>query len=85
MKTKVIKIGNSRGIRIPKTIIEQMNLDEEVELEVADDKIVIKSVSKSRKNWDASFIKMAENNDDVLLDSELLNSHSSWDSEEWAW
>jgi len=40
MKTKVIKIGNSRGIRIPKSIIEQSGLNDEVELEVRNDQII---------------------------------------------
>ena len=85
MITKVIKIGNSRGIRIPKSIIDQSGLKNEVELEVKDDKIIIKAVSKMRENWDSAFQKMSQNNDDILLDEKELNDQSKWDKEEWVW
>lgn len=84
MKTKVIKIGNSRGIRIPKSLIEESGLKSEVELEVYDGQIIIKPVSKTREFWTESFKKMAKNGDDVLLDSEpSLTEQSKWDKEEW--
>ncbi|MCH7772461.1 MAG: AbrB/MazE/SpoVT family DNA-binding domain-containing protein, partial [Bacteroidetes bacterium] len=58
MRTKVIKIGNSRGIRIPKSFIEQSGLDDEVELEIRNDQIIIRSIStKKRENWDILFKK----------------------------
>ncbi len=85
MKTKIIKIGNSRGIRIPKSIINESGLLNEVELVVNDGQIIIKPVHKSRDSWDAAFKRMAENKDDKLLDSESLQSQSNWDEEEWAW
>lgn len=85
MKAKVIKIGNSRGIRIPKSLIDESGLKSEVELEVNDGQIIIKPVSKSRENWEASFKKMAKNEDDILLDSETLLNQSKWDEEEWEW
>ena len=86
MKTKVVKIGNSRGIRIPKSLIEESGLKSEVELEVYDGQIIIKSISKTRESWGASFKMMAKNEDDVLLDSEpSLTEQSKWDKEEWEW
>ncbi len=85
MITKVVKIGNSRGIRIPKSIIDQSGIKNEVELEVKDDKIIIKSLSEVRKNWNLAFQKMSENNDDLLLDENTLTDQSSWDKEEWTW
>ncbi len=85
MITKVIKIGNSRGIRIPKSIIEQSGIKNEVELKVKDDKIIIKSLSEKRKNWELAFKKMSENKDDILLDESSLLQQSSWDDEEWTW
>ena len=69
MKTKVVKIGNSRGIRIPKSIILRSGLKSEVELEVSDGLIIIKPVSANRKSWDTAFKKMAKNKDDILLDT----------------
>ena len=86
MKTKVIKIGNSRGIRIPKSIIEQSGLNDEVELEVRNNQIIIKSISKTkRENWDLLFKKMAQNKDDMLLDADALAGQTIWDNNEWLW
>ena len=85
MKTKVVKIGNSRGIRIPKSIIDESGLKSDVELEVIDGQIIIKSLSKNRSSWDSAFKKMAKNRDDILLDSNLLAEQSTWDKEGWEW
>jgi len=85
MITKIVKIGNSRGIRIPKSIIDQSGIKDEVELEVKNDKIIIKSLSEVRKNWSQAFKKMSKNNDDLLLDENTLTNQSSWDNEEWTW
>jgi antitoxin MazE len=85
MKTTIVKIGNSRGIRIPKSIIEESGLENDVELEVNDGKIIIKPISKNRESWDAAFQKMAKNKDDALLDSEILLNQTKWDEEEWEW
>jgi len=85
MITKVVKIGNSRGIRIPKSFIEQSGINNEVELIVKDNSIVIKSLSDIRKNWDLAFQKMSANGNDVLLDQNSIIEQSSWDAEEWTW
>jgi antitoxin MazE len=85
MKTKVVKIGNSRGIRIPKSLIDESGLKGEVELEVIDGQIIIKSISHNRESWDSAFKKMAKNKDDILLDSDTLAQQSKWDKEEWEW
>jgi len=83
MKTRIVKIGNSQGIRIPKPLLEQTSLGEEVELEVRDDQIVIRSPRHPRQGWDEEFQLMAERGDDQLLDNEI--SLSSWDQDEWQW
>ena len=85
MKTNIIKIGNSRGIRIPKTFMEQSELKSEVELEVDGDKIIIKPVAKDREKWESAFRKMANNNDDILLDKDSLSKQTKWDNKEWEW
>ena len=82
MKAKVIKIGNSRGIRIPKAIIEQVGLGQEVVLEASRGTIIIHPASKPRATWGAAFQEMAKHGDDRLLDCEI--SGSSWDKE-WEW
>lgn len=82
IQTKIIKIGNSQGIRIPKLLLEQTGLGEEVELAVKENEIVIRSVLAARHGWEAQFKEMAERGDDKLLDDELLPTE--WD-EEWEW
>ncbi len=64
----VVKIGNSRGIRIPRALLEQAGLTENVELSVQGDKLIIQSARQPRRGWDAQFARMAEVGDDQLLD-----------------
>lgn len=85
MRAQIIKIGNSKGIRIPKTFIEQSGIENEVELEVEKGQLVIKPLYKARNDWDSAFKKMAVGEDDSLLDSDSLGSQSKWDNEEWVW
>lgn len=85
MKTKVVKIGNSRGIRIPKSLIHESGLKNEVELEVSNGQIIIKPISTNRESWDSAFKKMAKKQEDILLDNESILSQSSWDQIEWEW
>lgn len=85
MKTRLITIGNSKGIRIPKSFIEEGKLTGEVEIELRQDGIFIKPVKKVRENWDDAFKKMAVAGDDKLIDAENLKNQSSWDEEGWEW
>ncbi len=55
MKTELVRIGNSRGIRIPKPIIEQCRLGDKVEMRVEDDRVVISSERAPRQGWDEAF------------------------------
>jgi antitoxin MazE len=84
MKTRIVKIGNSQGIRIPKLLLERSNLAEEVELEAEDDRIIIRSTRHPRQDWEAAFRSMAERGDDALLDYNLL-AQTQWDEDEWQW
>ena len=84
MKTKIIKIGNSQGIRIPKPILEQTGLNDEVEIEVKNQSIIIRSIRDPREGWSEAFKKMAKNNDDKLVDS-FSNTKTEWDESEWEW
>lgn len=85
MKTKIIQIGNSKGIRIPRHILEESGLKGEIEIEIKDKKIILKSSSGLRGGWETAFQKMSENKDDVLLDKKYLEHESHWDKEEWNW
>ncbi len=84
MRARVVKIGNSQGIRIPKPILEQTGIMEDVELEVEKNQIIIRPISHPRVGWDLAFKTMAENSDDVLING-TENIPNSWDEEEWQW
>jgi antitoxin MazE len=84
IKVKIIRIGNSKGIRLSKSLIEQYNMKDEVFLEQKKDSIVIHPVENPRAGWDKSFEKMRLKGDDVLLDKEA-DIDSEWNEEEWKW
>jgi antitoxin MazE len=84
MRTNIIRIGNSQGIRIPKILLEQSHLGTEVELDVEDEKIVIRSASRPRQGWGEKFQLMAESGDDKMIDAEL-SGQTEWDKDEWEW
>lgn len=84
VKTRIVRIGNSQGIRIPKPIIEQLGFAEEVELEIFPDQLVVRSVHVPRFGWDEQFRAMAEAGDDQLLDDDVV-SLTEWDEVEWEW
>ncbi len=67
MQVRVIKIGNSRGIRLHKNIIQKYNIQEDVELVLEDEQIVLKPISKARQGWNEAFKEMHQQGDDRLL------------------
>lgn len=83
VKTRIIRIGNSQGIRIPKPLLEQSGIQSEVELEIEDNKIIIHASQSPRIDWEDAFVAMAEQGDDMLLESDVIDS--DWDQEEWQW
>lgn len=82
--TRIIKIGNSQGIRLPKLLLEQVGLSGEVQVEVENNSLVLRAVTGRRQGWDAQFQRMAEHGDDQLLDDEPLLL-TSWEEQEWKW
>ena len=82
VRLKVIKIGNSRGIRIPRAMLEQAGLTDEVEMKIEGNKLVILACRHPRQGWEAQFAVMAEQGDDRLLDE---TPPTPWDVEEWTW
>ncbi len=84
MKTHIVRIGNSQGVRIPKPLLEQTGLCDEVEIIVQDDALVIRPIKKPRAGWAEAFEEMARRGDDALLDN-VAPSLSSWDEDEWEW
>ncbi len=84
MKTRIVRIGNSQGIRIPKPLLQQTGLHDEVEISVRDDALIIRPAKKARAGWAAAFREMGRRGDDALLD-DAAPSLSSWDEDEWEW
>ena len=84
MKTRIIKIGNSRGIRIPKAFLDQADLQDAVEISIEKDSLVIRRSKPTRSGWDRAFSEMAVNKEDVLLDADEFADHS-FDETEWEW
>ncbi len=82
MKTHLVRIGNSRGVRLPKTIIVQAGLTDEVELGVRDGTIVIASATSVRSGWADAARQMHERDEDRLFDSP---TPTRFDDKEWQW
>ena len=82
IRTCIVKIGNSQGIRIPKLLLEQSGIHAEVEIEVQGDRLIIRTAPNLRDGWDTAFAAMAKEQDDVLLDE--VNT-TSWDKVKWEW
>ena len=82
MKAKIIRIGNSKGIRLPKLLIEQVGLAGEVDLEVRDGELVISPSERLRSGWAAAARVLSERGEDKLLDPVLP---TDFDQKEWEW
>ncbi|WP_310594587.1 AbrB/MazE/SpoVT family DNA-binding domain-containing protein [Flavobacterium sp.] len=80
METAIIKIGNSKGLRLSKTILEKYNIKDKVEIILEMGQIVLKPIETPRKNWDVSFEKMHQEGDDTLLLTDVFDDE---DFEEW--
>ena len=85
MTTKLRKIGNSRGILLPKSILAQCEIENEVSVEVNGHHIIITavtSVPEKRKGWEKAFKEMAENGDDALVMPDVFTDENTGD---WTW
>jgi antitoxin MazE len=80
METAIIKIGNSKGLRLSKTILEKYNIKDKVEIILEMGQIILKPIETPRKNWDVSFEKMHQEGDDTLLLTDVFDDE---DFEEW--
>lgn len=80
METSIIKIGNSKGLRLSKTILKKYNIKDKVELILEKGQIILKPIALPRKNWEIEFKKMSENGDDKLLMSDVFEDENL---EEW--
>ena len=84
MKAKLIKIGKSRGVRIPEGFIKRAGLERDVVITVEDDAVVIRRKNKVRAGCAESCRLMHERGDDALIDGPLP-SLTTFDEERWEW
>ena len=84
MRLAIVRIGNSRGLRIPKALLEAAGIEEQVDLTVEDHRLVVTPVTTRhpREGWAEAFAAMAAAGDDALLDPE---TPTEFDDTEWAW
>lgn len=82
MKVNVVRVGNSRGIRIPKPMLEQCGIGDQVELKVRDRSIVLSPPTDLRAGWDEAFARAAAGPSEPAL---LDDRPSDWDKSEWRW
>ncbi len=82
MQARIIRIGNSHGIRIPKALLAACRLEDEVELLVEDDALVIRRAQAPREGWEEAFAAMHAAGEDGLLDPTVP---TKWDESEWEW
>ena len=83
MRVKLVSIGNSKGIRIPSSVIEACGFGDQIEMRVGDGMVVLAPARSAREGWDAAFAKMAAAGDDAAVVPDPLGHE--WDADEWEW
>jgi antitoxin MazE len=84
MRTRIVNIGNSQGVRIPKALLEESGLSGEVDITVHDGALVIAAAGRARVGWDEAFRQMALRDDDELLDGDVTTA-DAFEMESWQW
>ncbi len=84
IRARIIRIGNSRALRLSRQLLDQVALGDDVELHVQPDGLLIRPVQHPRAGWDEQLRAMAEQGDDRLLDGDQLEA-TRWDQAEWRW
>ena len=79
MKTQIVAVGNSRGIRIPKAVLSELRLEGDVELSVEGDALVVRRVRCPREGWESALAKAGA---EPILDPETA---TEFDASEWQW
>jgi antitoxin MazE len=80
--SRIVRIGNSRGIRLPKALLEQAQLPEEVELQAEPGRLIVRALRRTRAGWAEAAAKMHACGDDRVLD---VPAGNRFEAEEWAW
>ena len=81
MRSQIIQIGNSQGIRLPKIILEQSGISGEIEIDVRADGILIRNAAVPRSGWEAAFRSMAENDDEDSVEA----TETEFERKDWQW
>jgi antitoxin MazE len=81
MKTRIVSIGNSQGIRIPKPLLAQAGLEGDVELQAEKGRIVIAAVRHARAGWAEAAAELHAHGGDKLIETPA----PAFDAEEWEW
>jgi antitoxin MazE len=81
-RARIVRIGNSRGLRLPKALIELAELSDEVELRAEPGRLIVEAVREPRVGWAEAAKRMRAAGDDVLLDEP---TSTRFDHEEWQW
>ncbi|MBI3049778.1 MAG: AbrB/MazE/SpoVT family DNA-binding domain-containing protein [Acidobacteria bacterium] len=81
-RTRLVRIGNSRGIRVPRALLEQADLPEEVELQAQPGRLIVRAARRPREGWADAARRMRERNEDRLLDPV---TPTRFDENEWRW
>lgn len=76
MEISIIKIGNSKGFRLPKTILERYNISDKIEMILEKGQIILRPISEPRKGWDKAFQRMSEEGDDQLLFDDVFEDEN---------
>ncbi len=76
MEISIIKIGNSKGLRLTKTILERYNITDKIELILEKGQIILRPISEPRKGWDKAFKNMHANGDDQLLMDDVFEDEN---------
>ena len=84
MLTKIVPIGNSRGIRIPKAMLDDLDLGDEVDLQAKTGTLIIRPVKQMRAGWTDAFAGMAAHGDDFMVKEDAAQA-TAFDAEEWTW
>jgi antitoxin MazE len=76
MQVSIVQIGNSKGIRLSKTLLEKYHIVDKLELILENDCIILKPIAEPRKNWEEAFAEMHRNGDDKLLIDSVLDNEN---------
>jgi antitoxin MazE len=81
-KTRIVQIGNSRGIRVPRALLEQAELGDEVELQAEPGRLIVRAARRARSGWGEAARAMRARGHDRLTEAPTL---TQFDRDEWTW